>query len=455
MDAVPREVALIPRTNNYTAAGMHLRTVDVGLDAPMAAAMYQALINPNKPSSTPFTCATGNCTFPQTVTGVSFASLAICSSAQDISSSIKFYNITYIYNQTGPSPGQRYTSVSHEAVWQIPGAQIGEGVMLSTPGFYGLSFDFDALMFTTGHKPWAVHFSLFPCIQFYSADISNNILNESVVSSKPLTFNALDQSYSLAGNYPSTPSTESCMRSPQREGNNTIPTFEYNGTDVYYDETRLTSGGKAVNSTIYYYPPECVWYFSGASVWAIAQYLPNFFGGRNLTSPYDRPDATEGDLWLQQLYAEGTVNLSSATAYIESLASSMTMTMRQRGDASNSVPVKGTVWQSQTCIHISWSWLSVAFALLSSAITFSLWVIQQSLMACRDSYPRKPWKSSILPVAFHRLHVNVDELPDESKQLFDIRGMSKVASTLQVQLIDLEKDDPVKNPVSRDLTEKK
>ena len=441
VDVVPGEAALIPRTNNYTAAGTHLGPLEVGLDASMAAAMYQGLINQNKTSSIPFTCATGNCTFAQSMTGVSFGSLAMCSSAEDVSSSIQFHNET------------------EKIFWSIPsGAQIGQSTMLSTSGGSKYSFEFDALMFTTHGcpdpkvpcigNPWAVHFSLFPCIQYYSANISNNVLSESVVSSIPLTFNELDDSYSLAGNYPPAPSI-ACTRSPEQEGNNSSPTFNYNGADVYYSQTQMaTVGGeigRQVNSSIYYYPPECVWFFSRASYQAISQYLPNFFWGEKLSSPYAIPDNVEGDLWLQELYAGGAVSLPSASTYIESLASAMTATMRQQGDASNSDPVKGTVWQSQTCIHISWSWLSVAFALLCSAITFSLWVIRQSILACRDSYPRNPWKSSILPVAFRRLYINVDELPDEKKRLLDIRGMSKVASTLQAQLIDLEKDDLVKS----------
>ncbi|TQB71198.1 hypothetical protein MPDQ_007728 [Monascus purpureus] len=460
---VPGEVGLIPRTNNYTAAGTHLGPLDVALDAPMAAAMYQGLINPSRIDSTssiPFTCTTGNCTFTQAIPDVSFASLAMCATAQDISSSIQFHNETEVYNQTDPSTHQTYSSRFTNVFWSIPsGAQIGQTTMLSTSGGGVYSLDFDALMFTTrgcpdpnfacAGNPWAVHFSLFPCIQFYSADISNNILNESVLSSKPLAFNTLDQSYSLAGNYPSTPSTK-CTRSLQHEGNNSIPTFEYDGIDVYYSQTQMAMVGGAVNSTIYYYPPECVWFFSRASYKAISQHLPNFFWGRNLSSPYASPNITEGDLWLQRLYAGGAVNLSSAKTYIESLASAMTITMRQQGDASNSAPAKGTMWHLQTCIHISWNWLSVAFAMLSLAITFSVWVIQRSVMACRHSYPRNPWKSSILPVAFHRLHVNVDELQDENKQLLDIRKTSKVASTLQVQLIDLEKDDPVRSSVSRE-----
>lgn len=463
-DIVPGEAGLIPRTNNYTAAGTHLGPLEVSLDAPMAAAMYQGLINPSQIGSTssiPFTCATGNCTFTQAMTDFSFASLAMCATAQDISSSIQFHNETEVYNQTDPSTHQTYSSRSTNVFWSIPsGAQIGQTTMLSTSGGGVYSFEFDALMFTTrgcpdpnlacAGNPWAVHFSLFPCIQFYSADISNNILNESVLSSKPLAFNTLDQSYSLAGNYPSTPSTK-CTRSLQREGNNSIPAFEYDGTDVYYSQTQMAMVGGAVNSTIYYYSPECVWFFSRASYKAISQHLPNFFWGRNLSSPYASPNIIEGDLWLQKLYAGGAVNLSSAKTYIENLASAMTITMRQQGDASNSAPAKGTMWHLQTCIHISWNWLSVAFAMLSLAITFSVWVIQQSVMACRGSYPRNPWKSSILPVAFHRLHINVDELQDENKQLLDIRKMSKVASTLQVQLIDLEKDDPVGSSVSREL----
>ena len=417
------------------------------LDGPMAAAVYIGMLNPpaNASSSIPVTCSTGNCTFPAYEGGVSYSSLAMCSSTEDISHTI-----------IGNGTSLNYTLPS--------GASTGDSVLFSTVVVDDMQYlgTFDALMLNTvpcnsstvdgdqpcPFKPWAVRCSLYPCIQTYGGNVSQYVLDERIISTTPLPFMDMNEGdyFSLAGNHPSFPSID-CTPSDKPTDKNTVPT------------SRLSNGLQYVNYTAtsddadtQYYSPSCTWLFSVSSTQALTQFLYGLFSNNSLSSPYNFPDNAEGSPWLQQLYRNGTANLSTTKTFMAGLANAMTATMRQRGDDSNSAPAEGTVLVNQTCINVRWAWIALPAALMLATLLFLAATVLQSHRAIhhqgrpapagqkgrRSEAGRLPWKSSSLPLLWCGLR---DETRARYDRLDDLDQMKKSTKMVRVQLRRL--DEPV------------
>ena len=379
--------ALIPRTNNYTAAGMHTGAAETSLDGPMAAMLYVGLLDPptNATSSIPITCPTGNCTFPTYQEGVSYSSIAMCSSVEDISHTITG-NGTF-YNYFLPS-----------------GAHTFESTLLSTAIATALNaedsnlFAFDALMInvhcnssTLEHSgecatlPWAARSSLYPCVHTYSnAKISASTLAEQIILTNRIPFMNMSEGlyFSLAGNHPSIPTVD-CTPSEHLTENNTQPTSILHSGLRYVNLTHVPGASDTL-----WYNPLCTWEFGIGPTEALTEYLYAFYNRNYLSAPYGSPGNTVGDAWLEHLYRNGTANINTTANYMRGLANAMTSTMRQRGDAFNSDPATGTVLTNQTCIRVAWAWLALPAALLFCTFVFLATIMLQTHRYTGHSKPQ-------------------------------------------------------------------
>ncbi|OCL05885.1 hypothetical protein AOQ84DRAFT_379147, partial [Glonium stellatum] len=345
LEPIADSVALIPRTNNYTTVGML-----ASLDTQMAATIYMGMLNPpaNASSSIPVTCSTGNCTFPAYEGGVSYSSLAMCSSTEIIS-----HNITW--NQSS----QSYTLPS--------GASAGLPALFSSVGVETeYLYTFDTLMLDKvpcdsssigdgtfcSVKPLAVRCSLYPCLHTYGGNVSQSVLDERIISTTPLLFmNTVRGSYfSLAGNHSSFPSIN-CTPSDHPTNNNVVPTSRLSNGLQYIQQGNTTN-----NTGMQYYNPSCAWLFDIGPTTALSVYLDGIFGHNSANTSSKYPANPSPDTWLQQLYHNGSANPSTIDAFLSGLANAITATMRQRGDASNSAPAQGTVLGSQICVRVRWAW---------------------------------------------------------------------------------------------------
>ena len=194
-------IACVPRTNSYTASGFATSAKDVNLDGPMTTALYIGLLDPpaNASSNIPATCSTGNCTFPQD-NGATHSSLAMCSSCNDVtylairnmsSDDAQAYYLAYDPSVEGPNQNFTYWNMTR-------GPTVNIDTYLSTFSVYDTAynqslFELDALMlnllpctnFTYGgctYEPFAAHCELYPCLKTYGVNISNSILQETVIS---------------------------------------------------------------------------------------------------------------------------------------------------------------------------------------------------------------------------------------------------------------------------------
>ena len=107
---------------------------------------------------------------------------------------------------------------------------------------------------------------------------------------------------------------------------------------------------------------------------------------------------------MQTLWANGTADLASFTKFIEGITASITATMRTEGDAANSLPARGSMLESRTCVGVNWPWVTLPAVLLVAAVVFlTLTLFKSRRQAHLGSAQggRQPWKSSLLPLTNH------------------------------------------------------
>ena len=394
-------LATIARTNNYTVGAFRIDPGTPLLDTKMTATLYQGLLSPppNMSALVSTYCQTGNCTFPN-ARGTAYTSLAMCSSVEDISDTV-----------SEEDPVRRTRSYRTWNLTLPSGLYLLGSGALATAGVNPPNEDPDypilrleALMVNTNCsesssrdcsvEPWAFRASLSPCLHTYTnVSYNNSIFKESISSTTMLPYIPDLSFYALAGDYPSLPGID-CSPSQSRQGTKTQPT------------SRLARGQRYVNyinqtkePDTLWYDPSCTYAFGYGPIAALRNSLQNtFFGSliapNNLTIPRELSGEKLGDAWLLSLYADGQANLSSVIMYMEGLATSITATIREGGDISNSAPALGTVLGSQTCVGVKWAWLGLPVALVILTLVFLVATVIQSRMCTRVGAAgagRKPW----------------------------------------------------------------
>jgi hypothetical protein len=228
--------------------------------------------------------------------------------------------------------------------------------------------------------------ALYPCVRTYSSGVIGGQPFEVVLSTDGMT-------------KPSSDPFDGFEASP-------MPCL-INGT--YYDAISFTEQnstnsvpvtGLLKNNQTAYLPKEC--YFTYANPLGLERYIPEFLAGFVVNAP---EDDTADPAWMGQLYQNGGATLETVNATWAALAESMTVLIRQAGDASNSAPATGEAWRTETCISVQWPWLTFPIVLLAMSLAFLLATIVQSARRVR----RQIWKASPLALLFHGLDHDLSE----------------------------------------------
>ena len=437
--------AIVARTNNYTVGAFQRAFGDASVDRKMTVALYRGLLDPPSNASALMSayCQSGNCTFSDW-NKTAYTSLAICSSIEDISKLISGHGNVRNYsletwNYTLPSgivlPGIR--TLTTAAV--IPKSEDQKTPLLTLEalmvtdncsGSEPLSEDGCSI------RPWAFRASLSPCLHTYGdVRVSNSIFEEHILSTTMLPFVSEIGYYSLAGDYPSRPDVD-CSPSKSLQGNKTRPT------------SLLASGLRYVNhSSEALNSSETLWYDSACTYdfgYGPTEGLQNsftevFFGTtyqpKSVTIPRGLSSQPIGDAWMLSLYADRQANITSATAYMEGLAISMTAAIREGGDSSNSVPARGTVLSTQTCVRVEWVWLALPAVLLFLTLVFLVTTMVKSRRYTRTRATedgRKPWKSSSLPLLWCGMR---DEIRARYERFDKVEKMKESGDGIKVILM--------------------
>lgn len=436
LQVVPRSIASIPKTNRYSVTGMHTGALSASLDGPAQVAIYMGLLNPpsNSSSSISVDCPTGNCTFPADA-GATFSTLGMCHSCTDISDTVSANTTTIPRNYTLES-----------------GAWVGREVLTSTvlADYDDSLFAFEALMLNypercmdgaelkssasdcTPEDPFAVRCTLDPCVQTYAANVTESVYSETLLSSENLPY-VMDNGFYwiLATNRTLDNGTwRSCNASTTPTPSNTVG-IGANGT--------IPTGTKQAAEAQLYYPDSCVWVFNFTSAISHREFLSNTLTDTEL-SYYAIPTAIVGELWLQNLYRNGSANASTVDDFMQGLTMSMTANMRSRGDTPSSGWATGTPLASKTCIRVRWAWFALPAALWVLAVGFVAMLLAQSTFGAgsrRAWWQQRTWKSSVLVPLFLGFDASTREkLRDAGSPAVSGQEMQDAARSMRVQLCD-------------------
>ncbi len=435
---IPGALGTIPRTTNYTKTGLNAgktRGSIATLDDGMTTALYVGLLNPsaNVSSQLSVLCSTGNCTFgPPNV--ASYSSLAMCGSCSDISSQARssnnasngtYYEPYDFYLDKGPKVnGVTMFAATTSPIISSDSSPSNQSIfsfqaLMTRPASCGYS-KFDP---SCAPPPYAIQCDINPCVQTYSASITNGEFKENVLKVSPLNTASLTTSgdeFDLA--------LISDSVSLNGQQHDCKPSDQATDTHPVHFDRHISD---AVSHT-QYYPLDCIYLYGGQARTSLAYTLKNKFfnlGSLNVSYQPD-PSAAEGPQWFKRLYREGKADNQSVTASINGLTNAMTAVIRQNGGTSSSGYAKGNVFASETCIHIQWAWLSLPATLLVLAVAF-LVVVMVETTAYKHAVT---WKSSSLGLIMHGLDGNGVQW--EYNRLEKIQDMDDTAKLLRVRLTD-------------------
>lgn len=246
-------------------------------------------------------------------------------------------------------------------------------------------------------NPFAVRCSLRPCLQTYGANVTENVYAETPVSSTPLPY-VIDNGWwwILAANRTLVDGAwRDCNASTAPTSTNTVGITE-NGA-VYHGEGQAADG-------VTYYPDACVWVFNYTAALPLGDFLYDMFEGSNVQF-YASPSALVGELWLENLYRNGSATLDTVDAFMDGVATSMTANVRTRGETASSGYAQGTPLVSRTCIRARWAWFALPGALWVLAVGFLVALLLRSAFRSEGRlwWQQGTWKSSVLVPFFHGL----------------------------------------------------
>lgn len=446
-------VAQIPKAQNFQA-DITTQSLKPRMTGSMQAGIYMGLLSPPANSSVTVTadCRTGNCTFPHDG-GATFSTLAMCHSCVDISDTIT-YNTSEVY-------GARPASIPSGA--QIDGRNLMFASMGDSASFPDSAFSFEALM-SHGLDPendtddFAVACGLVPCRKTFGANVTDGAYHEVELASDDLAW-SYHAGYTLAGNQTLREGAwASCAPTPHNTTDNML---RVNTTSMgllshvasdgveYSVSPTIDLQGLAPGASLWY-PGDCVWWFGTLAADATSEFLSGLLHNKTLETPYwsRDPSSAEGDLWLVNLYRNGTATMDTVAAYLDGLVWSMTANVRQNSDDAGGgggsslllAAAAGQMLAAETCLKVRWAWLSLPATLLGLEVAFLAVIVVYS--RSKKEW-RGDWKGSSLALLFHGLEAHAVESREKEEavgegvgvhSLRDKNGMFRVAKGMRVQL---------------------
>ncbi|KAK1957292.1 hypothetical protein LY78DRAFT_663757 [Colletotrichum sublineola] len=436
----------VPGSSSYyrVGAGMYELEVD------MKSAMINGMTDPgSKDNDVTVVCPSGNCTWPDWGTGVTHASIGMCSSCLDTT---KFVSPPQLDgNLTLPDKGSYINILGGDYMW-MGTSNLSAYTELFTEDFAAAAsvsmFNFSMLMVTrtpctsdnsTGilklHCPHhmsptddsyfdevgdyiAASCILYPCLKEYYGEYLGNVLRERLVRTTTAVVNEAEGAsrkgvgpYSGYGNYTAIQSPCVLEDGTWYDINNQSEAEHIPGR-IWTNISLPGSGGKVTSL-----PNACLYKMDGIFAQAITYFL-----SKDLLSANCRYDPMQsGHLncfnswWLTPLWADMNATVSSVTEVIDKFAWAVTNKFRMTGfgpDAldtagalnSRGAQVFGDVLLLTTCTYFDRKYIVLPIILVVICAALLGWVIFMNY-----SDPEQPvWKGSVLPLLFFGLQNNID-----------------------------------------------
>ncbi|KAH7395883.1 hypothetical protein BKA64DRAFT_577223 [Cadophora sp. MPI-SDFR-AT-0126] len=451
--------AFIPRTNSFNNRGIHIGANLNSVDLGMQSAVNVGIFSPST-VATPFSCSTGNCTFPE------YRSIAYCGSCIDISS-----NVTITQSNTTGIWSDNSTTTTEGALnFTLPSGLFGTPMIAHQFAIGPSEGKFEAILGDSngpylvgggnvsrtnyGCGPgleWgcrgygAAQCSLSMCIKTYNASIQNGNLTESEVGSEFPDWYAADPKTGDSSFYLSTIDM-SCVNNTDKKiledaGYAWNDTTKWLGYHTIYpvgaDAAQLTAMGfgNVSESDVSSINASCVYQTMSGSISSIGFYLQSHFEGSAGTAP--EYDSGSNDL-SAALFNSGNVSTTTLDSNFRNVSIAMTNFIRQNGglisaDASGQEGVVGEVLLSETCVRVRWEWFTFPVALfLFTMLFFAATVVKTSSKYALASGSHD-FKSFALPLVFSGLEANGSGR-GAMEERFGMDEMKKEARRMQVRL---------------------
>ncbi|KAE9365152.1 hypothetical protein N431DRAFT_563141 [Stipitochalara longipes BDJ] len=400
--------ATIPRTNHYEDAGPHIGAGENNIDNDMLGAVMAGFWGAGTGSGSytveATNCLTGNCTFAE-----EYHTLAMCSSCTDLTSQLVRVNYTTymeLLNFTLPS-GTTLTSggSSTENQWMVANSSYAFTTQpAAASAIAGRDFIWSNY---TGSGVFAASCFIYPCINTYTANVTDGILTENLVNSVPVPYNE------TVGPECWTALRKDCLNTTDWA---LLATQGVYPTDAPGADYLPYCADNYVNIT-----GSCVYDFDFISDNAYRyffDYALDFNKGRFLDGSLVGDSANEaiGPDDIIYLYDSGYANFSRINETWQSIAGTMSANIRAMNETSFGstwgVPAQGAVLYTQTLIGVDWRWLILPLFLVALTLLFFIAVIIQTNVNGRHPFGKTFSLSLLFTGVAGQVEEQIPGLPD-------------------------------------------
>ncbi|CEJ93833.1 hypothetical protein VHEMI09400 [[Torrubiella] hemipterigena] len=402
-----------------------------------------------------FFCSTGNCSFPETKPGISYSSMGACSLCTDTTKGAKMdqlhYKTNFTFNHatidnisTVMSTWQWRYSDSLEPylppeMWTLRSSAMTNLTIVAAPTTLQ---DHDGWRFKIAlDRAVAAACIMYPCIKDYQANIRNGVLNETVVSTTPMStlmpnvdfWNLIEKN--MTG-----------LRTPCELDQKTYTLDNIAQVPQIPGRTFVIWNKDGANITV---PLDCLYMVERFYLEDIASITSYVVGGscyRNrdtgqlfcITDPLKTRDGNTGNVstirtpspafWLEPFLNNNSVTFASINETFHNMSVTVTNHMRNFGadvySGTRAPAARGNVEISTTCIRFEWKWLIFPIVLAAIGLGLLVWVI----VADQTDPTRPVWKSSVLPLLLYETKGDLcrEEQVEELDTLEDIAEKTAV-----------------------------
>lgn len=450
----------VPGSSSYYRIGAGSYELEVDMKSAMIKGLTEQVGSDG--NGVDVTCKTGNCTWPDYGTGVTHASIGLCSKCLNTTDWVSpagyganvslpdqdayiNYGMSGQYMWIGYSNLSAYAPQFSEdfataaavsvgnfsilAASTSPCTQDAETGQLDCP--HQIS-DSNNTYFQGLGDYVAASCVLYPCMKEYWARYENNVLTEKLVKSTTAIPNTQEttDSYGFYSNYTAT-------KSPCVLDNGTW--YDYgNQSDAAHVPGRtwanISLSDQLRGSRNISVPNECLYKMDGIFFYAISSFLSTLFDGKCIYDDEQSGQINCGDSWwLTPLWGQNNASFTSLDKAMTDFTTSVTNKLRMTGRGPDQLlggkvdlgEAYGSVYETSTCTFFDRQWIILPILLVLICIVLLMWI---SIKNYRD--PEQPvWKGSVLPLMF-----------------FGLQGPGGVGSTSWVS------DPPQKDRLDRNAT---
>jgi hypothetical protein len=458
----PNARAEIPVANYVPGRSSYYR-IGAGsfqVETDMKGAMISGLTNPDgKDNEVQASCASSNCTWEDHGTGVTHASIGLCSACLDTTRYVRGPDkgdnltlpdyesfISYRYGIGGQYMWVGYSNLSWASDMFTEEFALAASVAISNfsmlvattspctrrkdSGFYDcphqVTHDRDEYYEGLGSYI-AASCALYPCMKEYRGTYTGGKYTEEIVRTQPAVPNKQETtSYTFGTNY-------TAVRSPcilddgdyfTDTSNTTLASHVMNASTWYMPNNMSTAPhipgrtwanitltnqlDKSVSNTSV--PNACLYKMDGIYASALNSQMRSIFSADCTYGTLQAGHISCGDSWwLAPLWSEMNATFHSLDSAVDAFATTITNKLRMTGSGPDAMLggthapsyTLGLVYESSTCTYFDQRWVSLPIILVLICAVLLLWIMVKNY-----TDPDQPvWKGSVLPLMFFGLNV--------------------------------------------------